>query len=95
MFLETKEDHAFFTGWLTEFSDSDVASLICPRPLQIQHGKKDGIAYWPQVVEEFETAKTHYQKLLIGDRMDIVIHEGGHEAIIKSGIAFLNKWLKH
>ena len=51
-FLETTEDHAFFEGWLTEFTDYDVVSLICPRPLLIQHGKKDRIAYWPQVLEE-------------------------------------------
>lgn len=93
-FLETKEDHAFFTGWLTEFTDSDVISLICPRPIQIQHGKKDGIAHWPQVIEEFEISKIHYKKLLIDDRFDLVMHEGGHEAIVDEGVSFLNKWLK-
>jgi hypothetical protein len=31
-FLETNEEHAFFRGWLTEFTDSDVVSVICPRP---------------------------------------------------------------
>jgi hypothetical protein len=94
-FLETNEDHAFFTGWLSEFSDHDVVSLICPRPLLIQHGKKDGIAYWPQVVEEFNKAKTHYEKLNIEDRIQLDIHEGAHEAIIKSGVEFMNKWLKN
>ncbi|MGW8181720.1 MAG: alpha/beta hydrolase family protein, partial [bacterium] len=49
-FLETGEEHAFFRGWLTEFTDSDAVSLICPRPLLIQHGKGDGIAWWPQVI---------------------------------------------
>lgn len=93
-FLQTREDHAFFTGWLSEFTDSDVISLICPRPVQIQHGKKDGIAYWPQLIEEFEIAKSHYEKLNIRDRFDIVLHEGGHEAIVDEGISFLNKWLK-
>ena len=93
-FLETEEDHAFFNAWLTEFTDSDVACLICPRPLQIQHGKKDGIAYWPQVVEEFEATKEHYRKLGIEDRTSIVLHKGGHEAIVEEGIAFLTKWLR-
>lgn len=93
-FLETQEDHAFFNAWLSEFTDSDVASLICPRPLQIQHGKKDGIAYWPQVVEEFEVAREHYKKLGIGERSSLVLHDGGHEAIVNEGIAFLEKWLK-
>ncbi|MZQ47940.1 MAG: hypothetical protein GT598_02930 [Bacteroidales bacterium] len=92
-FLETPEEHAFFTSWLTEFTDHDVVSLICPRPLLIQHGKKDGIAYWPQVVTEFEVARTHYEKLSSGDRIELDLHEGGHEAIIDSGIRFLSRWL--
>jgi hypothetical protein len=93
-FLETTEEHAFFSGWLTEFTDYDVVSLICPRPLLIQHGKKDRIAHWPQVIEEFNIAKTHYEKLKIEERIQIDMHEGGHEAIIESGINFMNKWLK-
>jgi hypothetical protein len=86
-FLVTTEDHAFFTGWLSEFTDHDVVSLICPRPLLIQHGKQDRIAHWPQVLEEYEIAKTHYEKLNITDRIQIDMHESGHEAIIESGEA--------
>lgn len=92
-FLETNEDHAFFTGWLTGFSDHDLVSLIAPRPLLVQHGKKDNIAYWPQVMEEFELSKDHYKRLHIEDRIGIDLHEGGHEAIVTSGIAFMRKWL--
>ncbi len=93
-FLETKEEHAFFTGWLSEFTDSDVVSLICPRPLQVQHGKADRIAHWPQVVEEFEVAAGHYEKLNIADRAELIIHEGGHEAMVDEGVEFFNKWLR-
>ncbi len=93
-FLETDEEHAFFHGWLTEFTDSDATCLICPRPLQIQHGKKDGIAWWPQVIEEFEAAKDHYRKLGIQDRIEMDLHDGGHEIRLAPGLAFLNKWLK-
>lgn len=92
-FLVTTEEHAFFSGWLTEFTDHDVVSLICPRPLLIHHGKADRIAYWPQVVEEFNIAKTHYEKLNIGERIQIDIHDGGHEAIIESGVKFMTRWL--
>ena len=92
-FLETKEEHAFFRGWLTEFTDSDVASLICPRPLLVQTGKKDGIAWWPQVVEEFEAAKEHYRRLGLEDRIQMALHEGGHEIHLASGLPFLKKWL--
>jgi hypothetical protein len=93
-FLETKEEHAFFRGWLTEFTDSDVVSLICPRPLLVQTGKKDGIAWWPQVIEEFEASKQHYKKLGIEERITMDLHDGGHEIRVDSGVAFLKKWLK-
>jgi dienelactone hydrolase len=92
-FLVTEEDHAFFTGWLTEFTDYDLVSLICPRPLLIQHGKQDKIAWWPQVQEEFDIARLQYENLKIGDRFQIDMHEGGHEAIIESGVSFMKKWL--
>ena len=92
-FIATTEDYVFVSGWLTEFSDDDVVSMICPRPLQIQHGKKDRIAHWPQVIEEYDRAKVHYKKLSMEDRMEMVMHEGGHEAIVDEGVAFLTKWL--
>jgi len=92
-FLETREEHAFHDGWLTEFTDSDVVSLICPRPLLVQTGKKDGIAFWPFVIEEFETARGHYEKLDVAERIQIDLHEGGHEARVTSGVEFLTRWL--
>ncbi len=92
-FIVTEEEHAFFRGWLTEFSDYDVVSLICPRPLLMQHGKKDRIAHWPQVIEEFELAKTHYQKLNLEDHFELDLHEGGHEAMVESGVKFMQRWL--
>jgi len=92
-FLETREEHAFFDGWLTEFTDSDAASLICPRPLLIQTGKKDGIAHWPQVIEEFEVSRTHYEKLGIAEWIEMDLHEGGHECRLESGLRFLTRWL--
>ncbi len=92
-FLETKEEHAFFQGWLTEFTDSDVVSLICPRPLLIQTGKQDRIAHWPQVVEEFEASRAHYEKLGVAERFEMDLHEGGHEPRVRSGLEFLSRWL--
>ena len=92
-FLETREEHAFFDGWLTEFTDSDAVCLICPRPLLIQTGKLDRIAHWPQVVEEFEASRRHYEKLGIAERIEMDLHEGGHEARVDSGVKFLTRWL--
>jgi len=93
-FLETKEEHAFFNGWLLESTDSDVVSLICPRPFQVQTGKADRIAHWPMVVEEFDAARQHYEKLGLGDRIEMDLRDGGHETHIESGVRFLTKWLK-
>ncbi|MBN1417674.1 MAG: hypothetical protein JXP34_02800 [Planctomycetes bacterium] len=92
-FLETQEEHAFFRGWLTEFTDHDAVSLICPRPLLVQTGKKDRIAHWPQVVEEFEIARGHYERLGLAERMEMDLHDGGHEARVESGVRFLTRWL--
>ena len=88
-----REEHAFFNGWLTEFSDYDLVSLIAPRPLMIQHGKKDNIAHWPQVVEEYNKSIVHYQKLKISERIELILHEGGHEAIVDEGVRFMTEWL--
>lgn len=94
-FMVVDEEHAFIRGWLTEFTDSDVVSLICPRPLLIHHGKEDRIAYWPQVQEEFDVARSHYQKLGIDERIKIEIFDGGHEARVGTGVPFLQEWLKN
>lgn len=93
-FLETQEEHAFFNGWLTAYTDADVASLICPRPLLIQTGKQDRIAWWPFVVEEFESARQHYQRLGIEDRIEMDLQDVGHETHVESGLRFLTKWLR-
>lgn len=44
-------------------------------------------------MEEFNKAKTHNEKLIIEDRIQINIYEGEHEAIIESENKFLTKWI--
>lgn len=92
-FAKYGEEYAFLTGWLTEFSDRDLISMICPRPIQVQHGKKDNIAYWPDVVEEFKKSKVHYEKLGLEKELELILHEGGHEAKVEEGVRFLKKTL--
>jgi hypothetical protein len=92
-FLDTPEEHVFIRGWLTEFSDRDLLSLVCPRPLLIQAGKADGIAWWPQVIEEFEALRFHYHQLGLADRCALDLHEGGHEVRVQTGIEWLGRWL--
>lgn len=93
-FLSTEEEHIFIPGWLREFTDSDLVSLIAPRPLLSQTGKGDGISWWPFVLDEFERSREHYVKLgLEPERMQIDLHEGGHEIRVATGLDFLAKWL--
>lgn len=92
-FLSVNEEHIFIPGWLREFTDSDLISLICPRAVMSQTGKGDGISWWPFVMEEFAAAKEHYDKLGIGDRIEMDLHEGGHEIRVETGIPFMKKWL--
>ncbi len=92
-FLSTSEEHIFIPGWLREFTDSDLVSLICPRAFMSQTGKGDGIAWWPFVQQEFEAARQHYEMLGMADRIEFDLHEGGHEIHVENGLRFLNRWL--
>ena len=93
-FLSVNEEHIWIPGWLREFTDSDLASLICPRPLLIEQGKADGIAWWPMMLQEYEETREHYRKLGVADRIEIDLHEGGHEIRMEKSLDFLRKWLE-
>jgi len=92
-FLSVNEEHIYVPGWLTQFCDSDLTSLICPRPYMVQTGKCDGIAWWPYVVQEFERTRAHYEKLGVGERCQLDLHEAGHEIRVEGALPFLRKWL--
>jgi dienelactone hydrolase len=92
-FLSVQEEHVWIPGWLREFTDSDLVSLICPRPLLVEAGKADGIAWWPLMLEEYDAAAEHYRRLGIGDRIEIDLHEGGHEIRLARSLDFLKRWL--
>ena len=92
-FLSTAEEHIFIPGWLRNFGDGDLISLVCPRPMLIQSGRGDGISWWPQLEEEFAVAHSHYARLGLDDRLEMYMHDGGHEIDVPSGMAFLARWL--
>ena len=93
-FLSVDEEHIWIPGWLREFTDSDLASLICPRPLLVEQGKADGIAWWPLMMREYEETAEHYQRLGLEDRIEIDLHEGGHEIRLEKSLDFLRKWVR-
>ncbi len=92
-FLFTEEEHAFLPSLLAGFSDSDLVSLICPRPLLIQTGEQDSISWPPLVEQEFRRAQFHYQRLGLEEKIRWDRHDGSHEINVSSGVDFLKKWL--
>lgn len=90
-FHDTGEEHAFLPFLAEGFSDADLASLICPRPFLVQHGRADMIGWWPQVVEEFERAREHWNALSLGGHVTLQLHDGGH--VVDGGA--LVEWLRN
>lgn len=85
--------HFYVPDLFRAFKSADLASLICPRPLQVQAGVHDNIAWPPYVRDEFAEARTHYERLGIADRIELRDHQGGHEIDLDAGLAFLEKHL--
>ena len=93
-FIETAEDYAFFPGHFLQFTDADVVSLICPRPIFIEQGRFDRVAYWPMSSRAFESVKAIYQRLGILDRAVYFIFEGPHEIHAAEAFKFFDRWLQ-
>lgn len=85
--------HFFVPGWFREFSDADLTSLICPRPFMVQAGIADDIDWRPYLLEEFAAARKHYERLGVGERIELLDHQGGHEIVVDEGIAFIDDQL--
>jgi hypothetical protein len=45
------------------------------------------------VVEEFERTKAHYERLGVGERCEMDLHDGGHEIRVEGALPFLKRWL--
>ncbi|HLJ14044.1 MAG TPA: M14-type cytosolic carboxypeptidase [Bryobacteraceae bacterium] len=92
-YLFTNEDYAFFPDLANEFSDSDIASLICPRALYIEQGNRDPVVWYPMAQREFEIVANYYRRLGVAERAQMEVFNGVHEIHGESSIAFLKKWL--
>jgi cephalosporin-C deacetylase-like acetyl esterase len=93
-FIQTPEDYSFFWSHAKLFTDADVVALICPRPVFIEQGRQDRVAYWEMSQKAFNEVKTIYDKLGVGDRAAYSIFEGPHEIHGKEAFEFFDKWLK-
>jgi dienelactone hydrolase len=93
-YLETEEEDKFLMGRLGAFGDAELASLICPRPLIVEHGKQDRIGWWEYVRDEFCRAHSFYERLGVPERAALAVHEEGHVAEGSQALPFLDRWLK-
>ena len=93
-FIQTPEDYSFFWKHAQLFTDADVVALICPRPIFIEQGRQDRVAYWEMSQKAFNEAKSIYDKLGIGHRAEYSIFEGPHEIHGTEAFEFFDKWLK-
>jgi dienelactone hydrolase len=93
-YIETDEGYAFFWKQAVLFNEADVVSLICPRPVFIEQGRKDRVAYWEMSQRAFQPVQDMYEKLGIGERAVYSIFEGAHEVRAVEAFQFFDRWLK-
>ena len=78
-YVTTDEQHQYYLGQLLEFSDADLGSLICPRPLFIEQGTQDRAVYYKEAEVEFQRLHAHYAQLGLAERCVWGLFEGKHE----------------
>ncbi len=93
-FIQTGDDDKFFWGQLNEFSDWDIASLICPRPFFVEAGTEDRVFWIEHVKEEFSQLQSIYAELGIAERAELGIFAGPHVIHGVESFAFLDRWLQ-
>ncbi len=92
--IDTIGTDKFIPNLLTEFSDWDIASLICPRPLLFEAGRLDNAVYWEMLLKEYERVEEVYERLGISERVGLDLHDGAHEINAEVSFPFLDRWLK-
>ena len=93
-FINTAEDYAFFYDHIRQFNDVDIVSLICPRPVFIEQGRQDRVAWWEISQKAFGEVQSIYRKLGIEERAAYSIFEGPHEVHGVEAFKFLARWLR-
>ena len=83
-----------FHNTLNEFTDAEVAGLICPRPLLVEVGIKDELFSIDGARATAPLARAHWEKLGISERFSFIEFDGGHEFQGDEGFAFLDVHVK-
>lgn len=82
-----------FQGTASVLANSELAALICPRPLQVQCGKKDDLFPLAGAEKAAARASQYYAKLGLADRFQLDAFDGGHEFHGEAAWEFLKRWL--
>lgn len=93
-YIDTAEEDRFYWGQLLEFSDWQIASLICPRAFMVEAGRQDGAVWWEMAQEEFGRVQAVYERLGLGDRAAFCLHDGGHINRAIESLDFLDRWVR-
>jgi cephalosporin-C deacetylase-like acetyl esterase len=90
-YICTSEEDKFIQGELLEFSEADIASLICPRHLCIEYGLQDPVLTQEEPEQEYPKIRQIYDKLGIPERLVLATHPGGHEVVLGESLEFIRK----
>ena len=83
----------YIPGLLRYAEMSDVAGLIAPRPLLIQHGTEDPIFPIEGVRQAYDDLSQVYTLLEHADHLDADFFPGGHRFGGHQAFSFLERWL--
>lgn len=83
-----------FVDRFTLFRDGEVGALVCPRALQIQAGKTDGVDHREGGKLQAPISAQYYEKLGLSKRFQHVVFEGGHEFDDATAWPFVEEHLK-
>lgn len=84
-------DYILFPGYLSRYTDLDIASLIAPRKLFIEVGRQD--ARSQSSLGVYKDIQALYESLgLPAGSVALEIGEGGHEAFLAGSLKFLQQW---
>lgn len=82
-----------FNNAFTLIQDPEIVALICPRPLEIQAGKKDDEAHRDGGIKLAPKAAQYYEKLGKGPNFRFHLFDGGHEFNDKSAWEWISRHL--
>jgi len=73
--------------------DTEIAALICPRPLLIQAGKSDDASHRDMGIRLAPDVASYYVRIGKPEAFKFVVFDGGHEFHDASAWAFLKRYL--